>query len=64
MTNCPANSSPQTDEYAARPFNAYSPQELDSIVDNGFKINRSLWDREARIADLAVEVWKRCRITF
>jgi hypothetical protein len=43
------------DENASPPFTPYSPRELDSLLDGGFEICRSLWDRNALIADFDIE---------
>ena len=43
------------DENVPPPFPAYSPRALSSLLDRGFEICRSLWDREALIADFDIE---------
>ena len=43
------------DETASPPFNAFAADALDSLLDNGFEICRSLWDRNALIADFDIE---------
>jgi hypothetical protein len=44
-----------SDENASPPFTPYSPGMLDSLLDGGFEICRSLWDRDALIADFDIE---------
>jgi hypothetical protein len=44
-----------SDEEAFPPFEAHSPGALNSLLDGGFEICRSLWDREALIADFDIE---------
>jgi hypothetical protein len=44
-----------SDENASPPFTPYSPRALNSLLDNGFEICRSLWDRDALIADFDIE---------
>jgi hypothetical protein len=44
-----------SDENASPPFTPYSPRTLDSLLDHGFEICRSLWDRDALIADFDIE---------
>jgi hypothetical protein len=43
------------DEAAAQPSKSHSPQELNSLLDKGFEISRSLWDHYALIADFDIE---------
>ncbi|MGE5208257.1 MAG: hypothetical protein ACM3KL_02880 [Alphaproteobacteria bacterium] len=43
------------DENASPPFTTYLPQMLNSLLDGGFEICRSLWDRDALIADFDIE---------
>jgi len=43
------------DENAPPPFPPYSPRALNSLLDRGFEICRSLWDRDALIADFDIE---------
>lgn len=38
-----------SDENASPPFTPYSPWTLNSLLDSGFEICRSLWDRDALI---------------
>src|SRR6516225_8412525 len=44
-----------SDENAAPPFMPYSPRALNSLLDAGFEISRSLWDRDGLIADFDIE---------
>ena len=44
-----------SDENASPPYRPYSPRELNSLLDGGFEICRSLWDRDALIADFDIE---------
>jgi hypothetical protein len=44
-----------SDENASPPFTPYSPRALNSLLDDGFEICRSLWDRDALIADFDIE---------
>jgi hypothetical protein len=44
-----------SDADASPPFKSYSPQALNSLLDGGFEICRSLWDRDALIADFDIE---------
>ena len=44
-----------SDENASPPFTPYSPRALNSLWDDGLEICRSLWDREALIADFDIE---------
>src|SRR6516165_6250525 len=44
-----------SDENAAPPFRPYSPRVLNPLLDDGFEICRSLWDRDALIADFDIE---------
>jgi hypothetical protein len=43
------------DENASPPFAPYSPRALSSLLDRGFEICRSLWDRDVLIADFDIE---------
>ena len=43
------------DENASPPSRSYPPGTLNSLLDHGFEICRSLWDREALIADFDIE---------
>ena len=43
------------DENASPPFAPYSPRALNSLLDRGLEICRSLWDRDALIADFDIE---------
>jgi hypothetical protein len=43
------------DENASPPFTPCSPRALNSLLDDGFEISRSLWDRDALIADFDIE---------
>jgi hypothetical protein len=43
------------DENASPPFAPYSPRALNSLLERGFEICRSLWDRDALIADFDIE---------
>jgi hypothetical protein len=43
------------DETASPPFETYSSAALNSLLGGGFEICRSLWDREALIADFDIE---------
>ena len=44
-----------TDEDTPPPFRSYSPRALESLLDGGFEICRSLWDRHGLIADFDIE---------
>jgi hypothetical protein len=44
-----------SDEQALPPFKVYSPKALNSFFDGGLEICRSLWDRDALIADFDIE---------
>jgi hypothetical protein len=44
-----------SDANASPPFEAYSPAALNSLLSGGFEISRSLWDRDALIADFDIE---------
>jgi hypothetical protein len=44
-----------SDENASPPFQRYSPAAMDSLLDAGFEVSRSLWDRDALIADFDIE---------
>ena len=44
-----------TDDDAPPPFQLYPPSKLDSLLDRGFEIYRSLWDHENLIADFDIE---------
>jgi len=44
-----------SDENAAPPFMPYSPRALNSLLDAGFEISRSLWERDGLIADFDIE---------
>ena len=44
-----------SDENASPPFAPYSPRALNCLLDDGFEICRSLWDRGALIADFDIE---------
>jgi hypothetical protein len=44
-----------SDENTSPPSSPYSPQVLNSLLDGGFEICRSLWDRHALIADFDIE---------
>jgi hypothetical protein len=43
------------DESASPPFAPYSPRALNSFLDRGLEICRSLWDRDALVADFDIE---------
>ena len=43
------------DENASPPFAPYSPHALNSLLDRGLEICRSLWDRDSLIADFDIE---------
>lgn len=43
------------DENAPPPFPPYSPRALNSLLDRGFEICRSLWDHDALVADFDIE---------
>ena len=43
------------DENATPPFPPYSPRALNSLLDRGLEICRSLWDRDVLIADFDIE---------
>jgi hypothetical protein len=44
-----------SDAQASPPFKPYSPEALNSLLDGGFEICRSLWNRGALIADFDIE---------
>ncbi len=44
-----------TDQDAAPPFTSYPSRSLDSLLNGGFEICRSLWDAEGLIADFDIE---------
>jgi hypothetical protein len=44
-----------SDQTAPPPSESYSPRALDLILARGFEIYRSLWDRDALIADFDIE---------
>lgn len=44
-----------TDEDAPPPFKSYPPRALNSLLDGGFEICRSLWDHNGLIADFDIE---------
>jgi len=44
-----------SDDGASPPFERHSPGALDSLLDGGFEICRSLWDNDALIADFDIE---------
>ena len=44
-----------SDENASPPFTPYPPRALNSLLDSGFEICRSLWDHYALIADFDIE---------
>ena len=44
-----------SDPQASPPFKSYSPEALNSLLDGGFEICRSLWNRGALIADFDIE---------
>jgi hypothetical protein len=44
-----------SEETASPPSMSYSPQALNPLLDGGFEISRSLWDRDALIADFDIE---------
>lgn len=44
-----------SDAGASPPFKSYSPGALNSLLDGGLEICRSLWDRRALIADFDIE---------
>ena len=44
-----------SDENASPPFQRYSPHAINSLLDAGFEISRSLWDRDGLIADFDIE---------
>jgi hypothetical protein len=44
-----------SDEAAAPPFKQYLPGAINSLLDAGVEISRSLWDRYALIADFDIE---------
>jgi hypothetical protein len=44
-----------SDDSSSLPFKSYSPQSLNLLLDCGFEICRSLWDRDALIADFDIE---------
>ena len=44
-----------SDENASPPCAPFSPRTLNSLLDGGFEICRSLWDRDALIADFDIE---------
>jgi hypothetical protein len=43
------------DACASPPFRSYSPEALNSLLDGGLEICRSLWDHNALIADFEIE---------
>jgi hypothetical protein len=43
------------DENASPPFTRYPPLALNSLLDEGFEISRSLWARDTLIADFDIE---------
>ena len=43
------------DDSSSPPFKSYSPQSLNLLLDCGFEICRSLWDRTGLIADFDIE---------
>ena len=47
-----------SDDSSSPPFKSYSPQSLNLLLDCGFEICRSLWDRTGLIADFE---WRRGR---
>jgi hypothetical protein len=44
-----------SNETAPPPFKAFAPEMLNSLLDNGFEICRSLWDHDCLIADFDIE---------
>jgi hypothetical protein len=44
-----------SDDSSSPPFKSYSPESLNLLLDCGFEICRSLWDRDALIADFDIE---------
>jgi hypothetical protein len=44
-----------SDENASPPFQRYSPGRIDSLLDAGVEVSRSLWDDNALIADFDIE---------
>ena len=44
-----------SDDSSSPPFKSYSPQSLNLLLDCGFEICRSLWDRTDLIADFDIE---------
>jgi hypothetical protein len=44
-----------SDAETSPPFKSYSPRALNSLLDGGLEICRSLWDRDALIADFDIE---------
>ena len=44
-----------SDDSSSPPFKSYSPQSLNLLLDCGFEICRSLWDRTGLIADFDIE---------
>jgi hypothetical protein len=44
-----------SDENACPPFTSYSPGAMNSLLDAGFEISRSLWDGKGLIADFDIE---------
>ena len=44
-----------SDDSSSPPFRSYSPQSLNLLLDCGFEICRSLWDRTDLIADFDIE---------
>jgi hypothetical protein len=44
-----------SDNSSSPPFKSYSPQSLNLLLDCGFEICRSLWDRTGLIADFDIE---------
>ena len=45
----------RSDDGASPRFERHSPRSLNSLLDGGFEICRSLWDREVLIADFDIE---------
>jgi hypothetical protein len=44
-----------SDESSSPPFKSYSPQSLNLLLECGFEVCRSLWDRTGLIADFDIE---------
>jgi hypothetical protein len=44
-----------SDDSSSPPFKSYSPRSLNSLLDRGLEICRSLWDRAGLIADFDIE---------